>query len=1153
MKVLESIRLVQFFLYDKEEFKVGDITGVFGANGSGKSALLDAVQIAMMGANARLVALNAQADEAASTRSLKAYCLGQYGETPEHRARDCATTYITLIWRDTETNEPVSAGVCLYAATDRETHEVLGRYVLRGIELSLGDHLEIVNGQERPSEWPTFRHQLVERSRATGEDPLFNDAERYTKALLLALRGSNGAPAYDAFTRAFRFGLRMRFDKSVDRIVREDVLEARPTNVRKFKEVTESFRRLAEMVAQVGKKIEDGEKIEAEFARATEESSRAASWTALAAAAVAEESIEKANHASSERLEAEERLLQITEERDAVAERVRSAREEAKRLRSLRESHSAHRDHGALQDGIRRETEKAAGKEREIRNLLGLVRRTLEQAGKDELLAGQWDAPSPVIVQLERMSGEPSLLSKEDLQAGLRPALKLAASGVNALFQVRSGIEHELQDAKAQLKAAEEARERISKGKAPLSQDVQRLLSELRDKGVQPRPVCDLVRLTDPAWQPVIEAYLGRRVEALMVSRVDESEAFGTYRSLAGQRAIYGAKLVLEDRQGPLRPPRPGSVAELIEGDDSAAVAYLRRQFGDIIRATTNTEALASGERTLTQDGMLASAGEVDRLRPFPKGDLKIGASGGGRLDEIQSEVVRLLGIIAELNRKNEAAKNLFNDLSRVADETGVTQFMLTAWNEMLAARQAADSLGRDLAATADEEYVRLGRDEEAKDVEASSLEPELGELQQKVGSATAMAGNKRKAEEAAQLAMERMVEQEKDARSQPEYGPDYASRQWDALLRKHGGHEGSLREIQQNCEASRRRAEGSRNAAVNAGVSAFGAFVANYQEQVSQELMSDWRRAQAWLAEILKNLRDTDIHKFRSEMDVAYRASQETFRSDVAIHLHSNIEWLDATMDRLNKVLMSCPAFTNGERYRFRRTVRPELEGLLSFIKKVAILGAQDDLLGGPGEIPEEFRRLLDEKTAPGAAGTRSALDDYREFFNFDIEILREDPTTGANKVVGHLSKRLGPGSGGEHRAPLYVIAGAALASAYRLSQGNSDGIRLIVLDEVFNKMDLGNIIATMRYLESLGMQVLMASPGENLGALTAFMDRYHEILRDTTSNAILIEGHSVSAETRAMFRDDLPEFRPDLVEQELAALRAQPIAAPALGAQPA
>lgn len=51
MKLLIKIQLVQFFLYEKREVSIGQFTGVFGANGSGKSSLLDAVQIVMLGAN----------------------------------------------------------------------------------------------------------------------------------------------------------------------------------------------------------------------------------------------------------------------------------------------------------------------------------------------------------------------------------------------------------------------------------------------------------------------------------------------------------------------------------------------------------------------------------------------------------------------------------------------------------------------------------------------------------------------------------------------------------------------------------------------------------------------------------------------------------------------------------------------------------------------------------------------------------------------------------------------------------------------------------------------------------------------------------------------------------------------------------------------
>ena len=76
MKQLIGIRLVPFFLYEARDITIGRTSGIFGANGSGKSSLLDAVQIVMLGASAHRghgVVFNAQADEKkASTRSIRA-------------------------------------------------------------------------------------------------------------------------------------------------------------------------------------------------------------------------------------------------------------------------------------------------------------------------------------------------------------------------------------------------------------------------------------------------------------------------------------------------------------------------------------------------------------------------------------------------------------------------------------------------------------------------------------------------------------------------------------------------------------------------------------------------------------------------------------------------------------------------------------------------------------------------------------------------------------------------------------------------------------------------------------------------------------------------------------------------------------------------
>jgi energy-coupling factor transporter ATP-binding protein EcfA2 len=1137
MKTLEKIHLVQFFLFEQQTLPLKEITGLFGPNGHGKSSVIDAIQVAMFGANDNLQAFNAQADEQARSRSLRAYCLGQHGEGPDQRVRDNARTYITLIWRDTETGEPLSMGVCIYAAGDREKHEVLGRYILPGVELSMRDHLDVVDGEERPRAWELFRHNLNERSRVSGQEPLFSSSDRYINAALLALRGSGGAPVPGAFQRAFRFGLRMRFDKSVDGIVRDDVLGPRPTKTGRFREVTESFRRLADLVARVEAKIADGERVAKEYDKAALESSRAASWAALqkkGAHLVAGEALERARGASakaSDDLRACEREMEVAEK--AASE----AKEAAQNVRRLREAHSAHKDYSGLQADIRAADERALKRRTEITNGILQVKVALSKAAGSEFLTAQQGAlkyGAEAMARLGTRLGSGSA-TQEELLDGLRPTLKVASDAFNALFRQGSALHSDLEAARTAVQGLEENLARVQSGRPPLSPNTQQLLRELRDHGIQATPVCDLVRIADPAWQPVVEAYLKNHVEALLVSANHEEAAFRVYRGLKGSQAVYGVKIAMESRQRIGKRPEPGSVAELIEGDNPAAVAYLRRQFGDRRCASSDAEALA-GRSIMTKDGMLVSDGEMDRLRLVPPANFRIGAGSAEQRNALQADLARAKTAVETLEAREKALGELVGMLQGISSVDPLLKHFGEQWGHLdEALRDKADKT-LQMAGMADEDYVRLGNEEAAAGERATAAEQAIRALSEKIGVAKSALETCQKEEAAAGKAADEALAAAEEARRHPEIDREYESRQWDALLEKYDcDFAAMVRHAEEHCAAC----TVSAGRAVTAGGMELGKFRGtHFQEPFPKEAEDDWKKAREWLAVLLARLRASDLSEYKQQMDEAYRTSQETFRNDVAHDLNGNLTWLDETMERLNAALSACPTFSNGERYRFRRVVRPQHEHLLKFVKDVGTHGPVGDLLGGPGEMPDEFRNLLQDKITLGA-GARSPLDDYREFFEFDIEIVREDPLTKARRVVGHLSKRLGTGSGGEHRAPLYVIAGAALASAYRLDSGHRDGLRLMLLDEAFNKMDMTNIVATMRYLEDLGLQLVMASPGENVGILTAFLHRYYDILRDSDNNTVLLEGYDVSAATRELFRSDLPEFSPELIGQEVAAMR--------------
>jgi len=1133
MKRLESIKVVNFYLFEREDIRCGEITGIFGPNASGKSSLIDAIQIAMFGANGNLVTLNAQADENKSARTIKSYCLGM---NDERVVRDNSTTYITLLWRDTETQEPLSMGVCIYASTGSDSHEVRGRYVLPGVELAMHDHLEMVDNKEQPRSWESFRVQLKERSKVSGEDPLYTDSERYIKAVLHALRGAGGVPSPEAFKSAFRFALKMKFNDQVDEVIRRDILEARPTNIQRFKEVTDTFKRLRDKIRDIRTKIDDGEKVERELNAAAEASIRAATWGGLNALVLREDAASKSDDAIGKLQGAQDSFEELNRQSELTSKRLQEAKNSATAAINMRINHSDHQVNGLRQARID-EQQGAAGKaSSDINGALLLAANTLKIATSTPHLSGISSEISVIQSQIIALrQGDYAKLSAEDFSKALKPISAITSKTINELRSVRAAMDASLSQEEIQQKGLQEALGRVSQGRARLSSNVESLMVELKDNGMNPVPVCDLVRVSDKSWQPVIEAYLGRNVEALLVDGADkEAKAFAIYRGLTGSRAIYGAKIVAASKQNDVR-PLPGSVAELIEGDHPAAVSYLRRRFGDMMRAVSDKEAIA-GKRTLTQDGMIVQSGEYERIKLVPLSDFKTGAGEPGQLDAVKREIRERNARIQQLESNISEIDKLTNALMLLG-ESSLASKAIEAHETLHRTGLELAKLQAQAGSHEDQEYASLVEAEKHATHLVDELNRQLISFAEKIGEAKNLLADCLDKKESAMSLLERASQLAEKATSDNEYDLDYASRQWDALLEK---FEDRYTEMAEYCAVQQNASTKAMNNAISRGRQEFGTFRQKYSGDAGPvDGGNDWHRVREWIVMLLGRLRDTELVNYEEQVADAYEASKETFRTDVAVALSANLDQMSLSMDRLNQVLRTCPTFTNGERYQFRRTVKPNLSELLKFVKEIAAHGPNGDLFGNAGEIPEEFEKLLGEKIAPGSAGEPNPLDDYREFFDFDIEILREDPIEKKLMGVGMLSRRAKSGSGGEHRAPLYVIAGAALASAYKLDVGSTDGIRLILLDEAFNKMDAGNILATMRYMEAIGLQVFLASPGENQGTLTAFLHRYYDIVRDAETSTALISGHDVSEETREMFREDSPEYNDTLLPDELAAMR--------------
>jgi uncharacterized protein YPO0396 len=1131
MKKLVCIRLVQFFLYETRDVFVGMNCGIFGANGSGKSSLLDAVQIVMLGANESRgsagVSFNAQADESNhNSRNIRSYCLGQYGDSPDARVRDSANTYITLVWHDTVTREIVSTGVCIAVSADRDKPDILGRYIIP-VDLTLNDHLELVDGEERARQWGSFRQMLSQR--AHGEEVLFHDSERFVTAMLFRLRGARGTPRLDAFRQAFRFGLRMKFDKSVDDIVRQQVLETRPTNIKRFKEVLHTFQEMAALVHSVQAKLEEADLIETDFADAHRRNSHSVALAALAEAA----ELEVANEEVSASEEAEGLATTALEDakarRDEVNRQVEAAEQHARESASARDTHASHADTALLRESITGVENRLTEQRKVMHRSIAAIGRAIDVQIPGKLVADSAEATGSAFKDIQTLLAGDKVGSRDAVESTVRRALRAAKLLSSELLEAMQEVGRAQTEAETDLASVRENLERIAKGKPPLDGPAAMLKRVLANAGVDATPVCDLVRVDDPEWQPAIESYLtASNMQALLVDESDERAAFRVSR----KAGVYDAKVVMPSKFSNRGSPRSGTVAELISGHGAAAVNYLRSKLGDTQRAETEDECFAH-RFAMTRDGMLLTDGEMVHKRPTDPAYFKIGPTSTATRTSIAERARQLEAKLGDLKDRYGTLKTLMNNLGPfVGGEQDKARELLETFDRVTKEAGEEAELKRRLQALDTDEYRLLVQAAEKADAAVGTLRNQHLKAVQAVGAAETECRQKAEDTKKRRAWAATQKETADKARAMEEFDADYASDQWERLLIRQGL---SFREIVADCKRRSHRAEeDSRQKASNA-MQKLSAFLVRHNEFMPTGTQDDWRSARAWLEARVVILRETGLRENQARMEDALNAAKSTFRNDVAVALHEHLEWLSDTINRMNEALRLAPMFTNNERYQFRSHVRPAYAVLLKFIKDVAQYGPTEDLLGGAGELPREFEGLMREKTVAGAAAVKSPLDDYREFFDFDIEVLREEASTGATRHIGWLSKRVGSGSGGEHRAPLYVIAGAALSSAYRLERGDDTGLRLLVIDEAFIKMDPKNIVATMRYFEELGLQVFMASTGDALGSLTAFLDRYYDIMRDAESNVVMLEGHDVSPETREMFRADLPEFNPDLVEEEI------------------
>ncbi|AUM11018.1 SbcC/MukB-like Walker B domain-containing protein [Ketobacter alkanivorans] len=1119
MKQLRRVALVQFYLHEAFDIEMDGSTAFLGPNGSGKSSTLDAIQIAMLGGNQQYARFNTQSVSSKQRRSLSGYCLGML-RNPEKdsqvigRARDEARTYIILVFGDMDSGADVlSAGICIEADVESEQHEVKGLFVLPGQNLRANDCI-VYDGNDRfPMPFAEFRDAAREQAKKIGRTAIFTDKSgEYVQELLYALNGQR-MPDSRRFMSSFVKSMTLKNVDSIDDFVRNYVVEPNPVDIAAFRKQVEQFEALRDLIKRTKARISRLTGILSDFERARSAERRIASLEAIKAVFQVEwlgeqidELDERIETLSNQRQVAQDKAQQAKKDRDTQQEKVN-------KLTVQLESDQAEQSRLRLEGEIRANQQLIeAYQHPELARANRLINALRDVLDDDAFKSTKGLVVSAIdsLVQARSEDGSGSVVVKalSELDTQIAPVRAIAKNQLSAVIKQGDALTEESEATRRRIAAAGRTGRLLNDGAA--------LLLELLERaGMAVQPVSALARISRPEWAPALEAYLGGDRDAMVVIEGHSQEAVKILREARrrGQK-VDGAAVIQPNhlRQVNTAPKGAEFAVGLLETSNDTARRFLWQKFGNI-RLVDTEEELETHSRAITRDGMLSQGGLTKSIRVAPVSDLRVGKDIEDT-SHLSRHLADIQGQLEVLTKRQTRLETLVRALSSQDsfDDEGIAEKLAEAEKTIAVAKQQLATLDishlgeiRTLLKQSQASYQQLDEEYTKNDRLAVGLNQQI---EDRVCDKTALLDQLPEYRETEQSALKNslIVVEMMDSLK-------------DEIERSESAYRARIAEVEKKLTNNQSRLK----TAEERGSLDLVSYVQDERLDVQVSDMH-WHDRFFWASEEKHKLADTQLQNYEAEAEQARLASEETLRSDIAMSLHDRFKEMDLERRERNKILDACPAFTGGERYRFTSSVVPHYESLVRYINQIAqdeqSLSLFDD---NADDINETLRELVE---AAAESGNASAVLDYRQFFTFDLDILVD------GKRVDRMSNRQGAGSNGEHIAPMYVAAGAALAKAYRLHnrKGQQRGSGLICLDEAFHGMDTTNAVATARFLQSIGLQLIMAGPELERTKLAPITQTIYDLDREGLD--LLMERTKFKAAANALMVSDMPGENPEVME---------------------
>ena len=696
--------------------------------------------------------------------------------------------------------------------------------------------------------------------------------------------------------------------------------------------------------------------------------------------------------------------------------------------------------------------------------------------------------PNQVIWDIEKFAD--GSISEEELvrlQEGLKDLQE-------ELEDQRQEADADLRRIKKEEKEARAELKELKQGKKAYPRELEEARFELRNrlhercgKFVNVHILADLLDVKDERWHNAVEGYLGNNKLQLIVEPKYARTAMDIYQEMDTKRFFRAAVLDTEKLTKDKHQVQPGALAEVVKAKEAYVQEYINFFLGNVKKCEALDE-LRECRIGVTPDCMLyqgyklqhmnpenytrrAYIGETSMRQRIRKLEEKCEKLNGERmpvqelLEEIrqamQMEMLKqptedYLGWLADsktIISKEKKKAQLLEQMQKLKDES------VAAWEGKKKEVQAAQDAKKESVSKVQEAIWENKKEIERLNAEVLESEEQMKDVKRKV----------------ADKRYEKEFQEYLASRKSENY--EYLRRQM--VLRVY-----TLREEEE--DAYRKLVEER----------------SSYIREYPNRTFSTSIRDNAPHEKLLNSLSCDHLETYRESAKTQAKAAVEHFKDDFIFKIRSAILEAYQRRDELNRIISKLDF--GKDKYQFVITKNKGADG------KYYKMFMDDSLQIRPSDLDDTMDNQLDMFTMehenqygemmnelinifiPPENATKDEMDeakrnmdkyaDYRTYLSFDMQQI----VHGDKEMTIGLSKMIKKNSGGEGQNPLYVALLASFAQLYKINLSpkmhRSPTLRLVVLDEAFSKMDAEKVASCISLIRGLGFQAIISATNDKI-----------------------------------------------------------------------